>query len=120
MRARVSGRVGPPHRPPAAPVTASGLPDDGRFPGIDADVVAPAWSASREHCLTIEDYLRRRTNIAQWTPRGGFGRDLEYEGHIRAIARILHGGDQPRADADVNLYRSRVDQEWMLLKEAAV
>ncbi len=89
------------------------------FPGLEQTVVAPAWSAAHEHCRTLEDYLRRRTNIAQWVRRGGLGANLEHLDRVRAIALALHGGDVRRATDDVEGYRRRVDQEWNLLQGVA-
>jgi len=43
------------------------------FPGLDEKVPAIDWCVSNEFCCTLEDYLRRRTNISQWTPREGLG-----------------------------------------------
>jgi hypothetical protein len=37
----------------------------------------------------LEDYLRRRTNIAQWIPRAGWGVRSENEEALRQIARVF-------------------------------
>ena len=63
------------------------------FPGIDQPVVSPAWSAEHELCCTLEDYLRRRTNIAQWIPRGGLGKNDAHAGTLKAFALEIAGGD---------------------------
>ena len=47
------------------------------FPWVGT-VPSAAWCRDHEHCHTLDDYLRRRTNIAQWTPRCGLGADSEY------------------------------------------
>lgn len=46
-----------------------------RHPALEHPFVTAEWAREREFCLTLEDYLRRRTTIAQWTPRMGLGRD---------------------------------------------
>jgi glycerol-3-phosphate dehydrogenase len=44
---------------------------------------------THEFCCSLEDYLRRRTNIAQWLPRGGLGRKNENLPIIKALASKL-------------------------------
>jgi len=89
-----------------------------RFPGLDEPVVSPSWSAANEGCRTLDDYLRRRTNIAQWIPRGGLGRHYEYLDHLHEIAAAIHGGDTANAAGDVDRYRQRADREWRLIEGA--
>lgn len=86
------------------------------FPGLDGPVVSPEWSAAHEQCRTLEDYLRRRTNIAQWVRRGGLGARLEHLDRVRPISLALHRGDAARAERDLDRYRTRVDEEWSLLQ----
>lgn len=100
---RVPGITGPPASPDMTHVT-----------GLDAPVVAPAWAAAQERCRTLDDYLRRRTNIAQWLPRSGFGRRHEHEPALRALALDLHG-DAATAEADLLRTRARADDEWRRL-----
>jgi glycerol-3-phosphate dehydrogenase len=69
------------------------------FPGLDQPVVTPRWCRDQEFCCTLDDYLRRRTNIAQWVPREGLGRNGEYREAVRAAAREFHDGDAAVADA---------------------
>ncbi len=38
------------------------------FPGIEQKVPTLQWCVDNQYCCTMEDYLRRRTNIAQWIP----------------------------------------------------
>jgi glycerol-3-phosphate dehydrogenase len=59
------------------------------FPGLTEAVPSAAWCREREHCHTLEDYLRRRTNIAQWVPRGGWGLRSENGETLREIARVF-------------------------------
>lgn len=76
-----------------------------RFPGLEEPVPDAAWSAEHEMCWTLEDFLRRRSNVAQWVPRGGFGVREEHTEHIRALARVICEGDAARADDEVHRYR---------------
>lgn len=78
-----------------------------RFPGLDEPVPTAAWCRDHEQCLTIEDYLRRRTNIAQWVPRGGLGKNSEHLGEVGRIARVF-SPDPVSADAAVADYQKSV------------
>lgn len=60
------------------------------FPGLDEPVPAAAWCRDHESCWTLDDYLRRRTNIAQWIPRCGLGRNSENVEAIRRIAAVFN------------------------------
>lgn len=86
------------------------LPDSppmDHFPGLDEPVPSASWCRDHECCLTLEDYLRRRTNIAQWIPRGGLGMDSENIGAIRRIARVF-SPDPVSAEAVLSDYQKLV------------
>ena len=53
--------------------------------------------------------MRRRSNIAQWVPRRGLGRDDSNLDEVRAAARAIEG---ERANAALERYRSRVREEY--------
>jgi glycerol-3-phosphate dehydrogenase len=86
VRARLS-----PHLPPAQPSPPPSLkpPPTELFPGLSESVPSAAWCREREHCHTLEDYLRRRTNIDQWIPRGGLGVRSQNTETLRQIARVF-------------------------------
>lgn len=88
-------------QPEAPPVP---VPDLTQFPGLDAPVVSAAWSAAHEHCHRLDDYLRRRTNIAQWVPNGGFGRQFEHAAALERIALDIHDGDAGLAEHELIAY----------------
>jgi glycerol-3-phosphate dehydrogenase len=69
--------------------------------------VSARWSRDHEFCLTLDDYLRRRTNIAQWTPRRGWGDDDEHRGALLAMAREFTD-DDPAAERMLDDYRDDV------------
>lgn len=79
-----------------------------RFPCIDQPVVSPAWSVEHEQCCTLEDYLRRRTNIAQWTACGGLGKNDAYARTLRDIALEIAGGEAQRAARLFDDYRKKM------------
>src|SRR5262249_44484386 len=64
------------------------------FPEISAPVTSASWSAENELCWTLEDYLRRRTNIAQWIARGGLGIANENASHLKNICNVFSPNDE--------------------------
>lgn len=124
VRAVVQERIAPAGRRHDTHGHASG--DEARdaipritFPGVPAPLVAPAWSAAHEHCRTIEDYVRRRTTIAQWVPCGGFGRRGEHAAAMHELASAVHQGDDAAATLDLERWRANADVERRLLDLAA-
>jgi glycerol-3-phosphate dehydrogenase len=87
-------------------------PEWDRFPGLTEPVVSARFAAEHERCWTLEDYLRRRTNISQWVPRGGLGHKDEHLPHLLELARVFTGGNATLARAAVNAYRKTVQQEF--------
>ena len=112
------------HRvPPSLPPAGCGEESPGvascAFPGLDQPVAAPHWCHEHEFCVTLEDYLRRRTNIAQWLPREGLGRNGENRDAILAAARELYAGDPAAAGEAVARYEENVSVRFdKLLGEA--
>lgn len=94
---------------PALPQPYMPEPDRIFFPGLAQQVVSPAWSAQNEMCCTLEDYLRRRTNIAQWVARGGFGRDGANYATLKNIASEIALGDPVLAHRLFENYRAAVN-----------
>jgi len=90
-----------------------------RFPGLEETVPSLPWCMENELCCTLEDYLRRRTNLAQWLPRGGLGRTDENRDHLIALAARMAGGDREKATRAVDCYAARVDAQWAAVEEPA-
>jgi hypothetical protein len=86
VRARLSPYLRPAQVSRPSPLDA---PPTEPFPGLSEPVPSAAWCREREHCHTLDDYLRRRTNIAQWIPRGGWGARSENTETLRQIARVF-------------------------------
>lgn len=82
------------------------------FPGLDQPVPSAKWCADWQMCWTLEDYLRRRTNVAQWIARGGLGAQDEHAGHLTDLAAALNGGDREKAGQAVGAYRLKIAQEF--------
>lgn len=108
---KVAALVAPPHDPPG-PVTEPGEPEQHPpttfFPGLTDPVPALKWCMQHEHCHTLGDYLRRRTNIAQWVPREGLGRQDENREHLRGLCLTLAGGDAEAAERELEVYDRQV------------
>jgi glycerol-3-phosphate dehydrogenase len=100
----VTGRRSPTPDPALRPPLES-------FPGLCEPAPSAAWCAEREMCWFLEDYLRRRTNIAQWIPRGGIGRRGENLGHLRRIAGYFCPSASA-ADRMVEAYCSAVESSF--------
>ncbi len=63
-------------------------------------------------CFRLEDYLRRRTNISQWVPRGGLGRENENVPHLERLAALFPNCAARTGAAAVATYRQRVESEF--------
>lgn len=112
IAAHIAGAI----RPAAAPANASAGADRSveytGFPGLTQKVPSVEWCQEHEFCHTLEDYLRRRTNIAQWVAREGLGRHDENLAEINRIALTLHGGNQAEAAHSVKQYGLRVRNDF--------
>ncbi len=107
--AHVRSEAGPDRPPDAAQAF--------RFPGVDAHLPDPAWSAQHEASATLEDYMRRRTNLAQWVPRLGLGRGGEHRDAVFAIAQAIHGAEAEGGAAEraiTNLEQKAREQDLLL------
>jgi glycerol-3-phosphate dehydrogenase len=90
------------------------------FPGLSLPVPAVRSCVEHEMCQTLEDYLRRRTNISQWVPRGGLGRHNENWNFLTEIARQLPTCNRPsEAESAVRAYEVKVVRELDCLAPAA-
>lgn len=69
--------------------------------------VTPQWARDHEGCVTLEDYLRRRTSIAQWTPRMGLGRHGSNRESLRQLAEVFTSGPV-EAEAMASAYEQQV------------
>lgn len=83
-----------------------------RFPGLEDPVLSPRDAMEREHCWTLEDYLRRRTNIAQWVPRHGLGSKGEHAKRLTELAETFPGADGMRGADAAASYQATVEREF--------
>lgn len=78
------------------------------FPGLSQTVPTAAWCAEHEQCYTLEDYLRRRTNIAQWIPRMGLGKKDCHAQVLKNAAEELAHGNAGLAKQLFDAYQEKV------------
>jgi glycerol-3-phosphate dehydrogenase len=78
------------------------------FPGLQDKVPTILWCVSNEFCCTIEDYLRRRTNISQWSPREGLGFQNENLEYLKILSSHLPGHSGKSNDSHLHAYRKNV------------
>ncbi len=81
------------------------------FPGLSSAIPTVKWSVDNEFCCTLDDYLRRRTNIAQQIPREGLGQNDENLEIIKAMAKDMPDY-QGRSDSLINDYVEKVKNNF--------
>ncbi len=108
-RVSPSGEI---HRPTNAPQRAVAWR---HFPGLTVPVPTVASTVAFEYCTSLADYLRRRTNIAQWVAHGGFGRNDCNATILQNIATEIAEGDATVAARMVADYREQVMSELEFL-----
>jgi glycerol-3-phosphate dehydrogenase len=97
------------NRIPPDPCRSDAQPEMDHFGGLS--VPSAIWCREHQMCWTLDDFLRRRTNIAQWIPRGGFGRTNEHAGTLLSVARHFVLSPQTRADEIINAYQRRIRRD---------
>ena len=85
---------------------------DTAFPGLDDSLPSIDWCMEHEFCHTLDDYLRRRTNIAQWIPRQGLGANGENSAYLQQLALALAHGDSEMATGMVQKHRQMVHRNF--------
>ncbi|MGH8622647.1 MAG: FAD-dependent oxidoreductase, partial [Burkholderiales bacterium] len=104
--------IAPGRRGPDAPQGAPPREGTERFPGLEHPVPSASSAVASEWCCTLEDYLRRRTNIAQWVPRHGLGRAGEHALRLAELAEMFPGVDGVRGAPAFAAYEARVAREF--------
>ncbi len=87
-----------------------GDPEWAMYPTLAERLPSARWCAEHEMCWRLEDYLRRRTNIAQWMPRGGLGAQGEHRTHLVEIARAFSPNGDDSARDQVAAYERRMQE----------
>jgi glycerol-3-phosphate dehydrogenase len=96
--------------PSVAPKELEETQGDFMFPDLEMSFPSPEHCSDHEYCLTVEDYLRRRTNISQWSARNGLGRDNENLVTVREIIKRLPQRPGLMAEAALEQYISTTDR----------
>jgi glycerol-3-phosphate dehydrogenase len=68
------------------------------------------WAVKNTQVTCLEDYVRRRTNIAQWIPLGGLGFNNEHLNDLMKISELIHCSKEA-ANIDFNKYTESQRQE---------
>ncbi len=84
-----------------------------KFGTLQEPQTDPQWCREMEACMTLEDYLRRRSNIAQWVPRFGLGRGDVHLQEVTQLAHIFHGANG--APSAVDALMQQANQQEALL-----
>ncbi len=87
-------------------------PELENFPNLTEKVLSANYCAEKEMCWTLDDYLRRRTNISQWIARGGLGVKNENLQHLTDLARIFCENDEGKITATINAYQQKIKREF--------
>jgi glycerol-3-phosphate dehydrogenase len=114
---KVARVLEPAGQPGVAPQELSETRGDFRFPGLKMSFPSPEHCSDHEYCLTVDDYLRRRTNIAQWSARNGLGQDNENLGTIREIIKRLPQRPGLVTEAALEQYISVTDRQFASLMD---
>ncbi|MGB5718337.1 MAG: FAD-dependent oxidoreductase [Gammaproteobacteria bacterium] len=92
---------------PSEPIEAR---SNSAFPGLEMQFPSPEHCRDNEYCMTIDDYLRRRTNISQWTARNGLGQDNENLPIIQEIIKCLPMQKGLTAETTLEQYITTTDR----------
>lgn len=109
------GRAATPRGAPVAAGPRAHPAPNFRFSGLEAPLIDPAHAARHEHCRTLLDYTRRRTNLSQWTRRHGLGLGDVYAPELCRIAAAIVG--EARADGELELARGLARRHDALLAQ---
>ncbi|MDH3349259.1 MAG: FAD-dependent oxidoreductase [Desulfobulbaceae bacterium] len=82
------------------------------FPGLQEQVPTVDWCVANEFCCTLEDYLRRRTNIAQWVSREGLGAQAENIEYLRGVSSCLPIFEEKNHEMYLNEYKNLVQRQF--------
>ena len=107
----ISKAVGPTGEIRTADEALQPEPEQMPFPGLSQPVTSVVWATENESTCKLEDYLRRRTNIAQWLPRGGLGENDSNAPFLKHIALQIAGGDPVLAEKSFESYRRKVKND---------
>lgn len=87
------------------------------FPGLSGDFPTIDWCIQNEFCCSLEDYLRRRTNISQWSPREGLGFQNENKTHLKNLTQELPNLGNKTSGEHVDEYVNNVNKRFDCLME---
>jgi glycerol-3-phosphate dehydrogenase len=107
----IAHRVRPSLLPRLIPDSPASPTELEAFPGL-SEKIPSARSCAEESCWSLDDYLRRRTNISQWVSRGGLGRFNENVAYLEHISNAFTTGDSFSPKAAVANYQQQVEARF--------
>jgi glycerol-3-phosphate dehydrogenase len=114
---KVSRVLEPATHPGVVPQELTETPGEFLFPGLEVSFPSPEHCREHEYCLTVDDYLRRRTNIAQWSARNGLGRGNENRATVLEIIKRLPQRPGLAPETDLEQYISTTDRLFASLMD---
>ena len=85
------------------------MPELDEYPSLSQRIPSARWCEQNEMCWTLEDYLRRRTNVAQWVARGGLGVNDEHVPHLTELARVFSRNREGSARHHIADYQRKIE-----------
>lgn len=104
------------HARQALPVSLSDM-EFTSWPNLNDKVPSPRWCMEHEMCCSLDDYLRRRTNLSQWIARQGLGNTDEYIPQLVQAALAIYDCDEKTAMQKVQDYCRHVEENFDQLIE---
>jgi len=118
VEGQVAAAIGKPGVAPVQPLPHEAMAHDAVYPGLTVKLPSIRHCIEHEYCLTIGDYLRRRTNIAQWVPRNGLGFANENLPFIEKLASELPRATAQNSSYTLEHYVNETDRVFQRLKGA--
>jgi glycerol-3-phosphate dehydrogenase len=81
------------------------------FPGLLEKVPSARFCAD-ESCWSLEDYLRRRTNISQWVARGGLGEFNQNVPYLKQLSQVFATTSSFNPEAAVAAYQQEIETRF--------
>ncbi len=110
--AKILGKNVKPLKDPNFSMSLNLNPESCEFPNLSTKFPTARWCAEKEMCWTLEDYLRRRTNISQWIRRGGLGAYNENAEFLTELARTFCDKDEDKAVSLVQNYKQKIETQF--------
>lgn len=116
---KVRALLDTPRHQPLKLSSLQAVPHDTMFPGLDAKFPSIRYCVEHEYCMTISDYLRRRTNISQWVARNGLGNLHENLSYIKQLEKQLPRSASQHPEHSLEQYAEQTQRVFNVLQGVA-